>query len=85
MIHIFLRTLRYMRGLAGTRRASENHAEEEKRWRCDPLSHPALRHKNERQLADLPIGPARGGMPVTVGLTCRRKDGSSHNCPLQAA
>jgi len=49
-----------MRGLAGTRRASENHAEEEKRWRCDPLSHPALRHKNERQLADLPIGPARG-------------------------
>lgn len=25
-------------------------------WRCDPLSHPALRNMSERELADLPLG-----------------------------
>lgn len=48
----------YMAGLR--RRASQPvDMETMAAWRRDPLSHPALRDMDERELADLPLGRPR--------------------------
>lgn len=48
----------YMAGLR--RRASQPvDMETMAAWRRDPLSHPALRHMDERELADLPLARLR--------------------------
>ena len=54
-------------------------ADHKARWQRDPLAHPALETMSERELADLPIGPAwpepaqtKSGAPVGAPLcvTC---------------
>lgn len=62
-------------------RATEpNKAETETqiRWSRDPLSHPALATMSQRELADLPIGPAMRG-PSVEALCCPLTDRSPAN------
>lgn len=59
MIQVFLNIADHLRRRLAQLQAIEDYADEEERWRRDPLSHPDIAAMTERERADLPYKSLR--------------------------